>query len=102
MTVKINPKGQREHDHSLMAKINNASIHRLQQLLGVPHGSGEENKMSVEWFVMTEHGSATINDYWALNDGEFQINAGNQAAALMVVEYMRQHGLQAYVMYGEM
>ncbi len=58
--------------------------------------------MSAEWFMVTQHGSATINDWWALNEGEFQTNTANDAAALLLVEYFREQGFQAYCLYGDM
>ena len=102
MTVQLNPKGSRQHDHELLAKVNNCHRDTIEHLLGVAHGPGEEHKMTAEWFLMTDNGSATINDYWAYNDGEYAIYAANQAAALEVVEYFREHGIQAFVLYGSM
>lgn len=101
-SVKINPKGSLQHNHMLRAKINNCPIDQLERLLGDRHDTGEENKSSAQWYLVTEHGTATIRDYWALNEGEYQILAANDAAALMVVEYFRQQGIQAYCLYGEM
>ena len=102
MNASINPKGSRDHDHTLRAKINNTSMFQMEQLLGDRHGNGVEKKMSAEWFLVTDHVSVTINDWWALNEGEFQIHAGNDRAALLAVEYFRQHGIQAFCLYGEM
>lgn len=102
MSVVINPKGSRLHDQILQAKINNTTMNAMEQLLGDRHGTGVENKSSAEWYLMTDHGPATINDWWAYNDGEFAIHAANGASALSVVEYFRQHGIQAFCLYGEM
>jgi hypothetical protein len=89
-SVKINPKGSLQHNHMLRAKIINCPIDQLERLFGDRHDTGEENKSSAQWYLVTEHGTATIRDYWALNEGE------------LVVEYFRQQGIQAYCLYGEM
>jgi len=100
--VQINPKGSLQHNHMLRAKINNCPIDRLERLLGDRHSTGEENKSSAEWYLVTDHGSVTIRDYWALNDGEYQILAANDRAALLTVEYLRTNQIQAFCLYGEM
>lgn len=102
MSVQLNPKGSRQHDHELLAKVNNCHRDTIEHLLGTPHGEGEPFKMTCEWFLVTDHGTATINDYWAYNEGEYAIYAASQAAALSVVEYFREHGIQAFVLYGRM
>lgn len=100
--VQIDPRGERQHDHTIRAKINNASMFQLEQLLGDRHGTGIENKMTAEWYLVTDHGSVTVNDWWALNEGEFHINAANDRAALIAVTYFKQHGLQAFALRGEL
>lgn len=100
--MKLNPKGSRQHDHSIRGKVNNATMFQMEQLLGDRHSEGEENKMTAEWFLVTDHGSVTVNDWWALNEGEYQINAANDRAAELAVDYFKQHGLQAYCLRGNL
>jgi len=102
MSVELNPKGSMQHNHKLRAKINNCPLDRLERLLGDRHGTGEENKSSAEWYLVTDHGSATIHDWWALNEGEYHVLTANDRAALLVVEYFRENGIQAYCLYGDM
>lgn len=100
--VQINPKGSRQHDHTIRAKINNTSMFAMEKLLGDRHGTGEEEKMSAEWYLVTPHGSITVNDWWAYTEGEFAINAENDRAALIAVTYFKQHNIHAYMLRGEL
>jgi hypothetical protein len=99
--VQLNPRGSRDHEHTIRGKINNTSMFAMEKLLGDRHSTGDDNKMSAEWFLVTDHGSVTVNDWWAYNEGEFAINAANNRAANVAVLYFKQHGMQAYVLQGE-
>jgi hypothetical protein len=102
MPVQINPKGQHQHDHRVHAKIHSATMYQLEALLGQPHAHGDGLKISNEWFLVTDHGSAVIHDHWSFNEGEYAILTSNERAALLVVEWLRQNGIQAYNLYGGM
>lgn len=99
--VQINPKGSRQHDHMMRGKINNSSMFQMEQLLGDRHSIGDPDKMSAEWYLVTPHGSVTVNDWWAYNDGEFAISAANDRSARTAILYFKQHGMQAYSLRGE-
>lgn len=102
MSVKINFKGQRQHDHRIHAKINSCERYKMDALLGEAHGHGDGAKISAEWYLVTEHGSATIHDFWAFSEGEYAICTANERAALLIVEWLRENGIQAYALYGSM
>lgn len=102
MKVQVNPKGSRQHDHRITAKINNCERDQLERLLGAQHTAGDGQKISAEWFLVTDHGSATIHDYWAFNEGEYAICTANERAATLIVDYFKRNGIQAYRLTGEL
>ena len=96
-SVKPNPKGSRQHDHVLHGKINDASIYDLEHLFGDRHSAGDGNKITAEWYLVTPHGSATIHNYWAFNEGEWSILSANDRTASLVVAWLREHKVKAYL-----
>lgn len=102
MSVQINAKGARQHNHHVTAKITNCERDRLEHLLGTPHTAGDGLKISAEWFLVTDHGSATVHDFWAFEEGEYAICTANQRSAALVVDYFKKHGIQAYRLQGEL
>ena len=96
-SVKINPQGQRQHDHTIHAKINNASIYAMEDLLGDRHSEGEPGQQTAEWYLVTPHGSATIHDYWSFNEGEYAIRCANDRVATIVVDWLREHRIAAHL-----
>ena len=100
MTVKINPKGKRQHDYRTRARIVDCERYRLERLLGPPHGDGDGQTFSVEWYLVTDHGSAMISDYWAFNDNEYAVAASNSRSAVLVTQFLRDNGITAYMKEG--
>lgn len=100
--VQLNPKGQRHHDHIKQGKLS-CNRADLEYLIGTPHGpKGEDNKVSAEWYLVTNHGPVTVHDYWAFNEDEFAIDAATIQAGREAVNYFKTNGLQAYMLTGEM
>jgi hypothetical protein len=74
----------------------------VELLLGTPHSEGDGSQITAEWFLVTDHGSATIYNHWAFGDEEYGIDAANDRVALLVVEYLRANRIEAYCLYGGM
>ena len=98
MSVQINPKGTRQYDHSIRARISDSSMFAMEKLLGDQHCTDLDNKKSAEWYLVTDHGSITVHNWWDLAEGNYVIQAANDRAALIAVDYFKQHGMQSHML----
>lgn len=99
-TVRLTPKGTREHGQIKRGRVI-ATRANIERLLGPAHAEGDGTHSTAEWFLQTDLGSATVYNNCAFSDEEYGIDAVTDRVALLTVSYLRTNKLEAHYLGGQ-